>query len=150
MQIVENTLDIELATFLERPLFSFLAQSSSDGPRVSPLWFLWEDGAPWHIAQLSGRSYPARVADDPRIAVAIVDFDPAVGRVQHVGVRGRAAVEPYDAGRAGRLRSRYLGAERDRWPDRFAELDPADYRLIRVDPDTVVARDQSYRGPADG
>ena len=44
MEIVEDTLDTELEEFLARPLFCHLGTASEEGPRVSPLWFLWEDG----------------------------------------------------------------------------------------------------------
>lgn len=77
MQVIENTLEVGLEEFLDRALFAFLAQSSPDGPRVSPLWFLWEEGAVWHTARTDGRSYPERVRRDSRTALAVVDFDPA-------------------------------------------------------------------------
>jgi hypothetical protein len=149
MDVVENTLGVDLDAFLGRPRFCFLAQTSEEGPRVSPLWFLWEDGAVWIIAQLEDRSYPGRVERDPRTALAVVDFEPPAGRVEHVGMRGRASLEPYDAGRADRLLSKYLGDDLTGWPERFVDLPPEDYRLIRFEPETVVARDQSYAPPAD-
>lgn len=153
MELVEDTLDVDLADFLARRLFCFLAQVSPDGPRVSPLWFRWEDGQLWAIAQLEGRSYPRRVEANPETAVAVVDFAPARGRVQHVGMRGRATLEPYDAERGRRLLEKYLGPEPDDWPARFRGVDAEGYRLIAFTPETVVARDQSYAppaGPADG
>ena len=150
MDVVENTLEVAVEDVLDRPLFALLAQSSPDGPRVSPLWFLWENEAVWHIAQMGGRSYPERVRQDPRTTLAVVDFDPAAGRVEHVGLRGEASLEPYDPDRAGRLLAKYLGPDRDRWPDRFSGLDSNGYRLIRVEPATAVARDQSYPAPKDG
>jgi hypothetical protein len=127
MNVVENTLEIPLADFLDRPLFAFLAQT---GPRVSPLWFLWEDDRLWHIAQLDGRSYPDRIRrGDSRVAVGVVDFDPATGRVEHVGVRGEASLREYDPGRADRLLAKYLGDDRAGWPDRFDAVDADGYRL---------------------
>jgi hypothetical protein len=148
MEVIEHSLPVGLDEFLRRPLFCFLAQESDDGPRLSPLWFLWEEGAVWNVARLGGRSYPERVRRFPRTALAVVDFDPATGRVQHVGMRGEASLEPYDPDRAGRLFEKYLGAERTAWPAMFRDLEADDYRLIRVDPATVVARDQSYAVPA--
>lgn len=146
-EIVENTLEAPIEAVLDRPLFCFLAQRSGDGPRVSPLWFLREAGAVWMIAQHRGRSYPDRVRRDPHSALAVVDFDPGTGRVEHVGMRGRATLEPYDADRAGRLLERYLGADRGAWPDRFRDLEAADYGFVRFEPETVVARDLSYPAP---
>lgn len=147
MELIENTLSVDLEEFLDRRLFCFLGQQSGDGPRISPLWFLWEDGAVWNIARLEGRSYPDRVRDYPNTTVAIVDFDPQTGRVEHVGMRGTATLEPWDLPRAERLLSKYLGPTREEWPEMFFGLDPAEYRLIEFEPETVVARDQSYLVP---
>ena len=148
MELIEDTLETGLDAFLARPLFCFLAQRSGSGPRISPLWFLWEDGAIWHVAQLDDRSYPRRVRDYPESAVAVVDFDPERGRVEHVGMRGTATLEQYDPVRADRLLEKYLGEERPEWPERFLGLDTDDYRLVRFVPETVVARDQSYQASA--
>ncbi|WP_440765231.1 pyridoxamine 5'-phosphate oxidase family protein [Natronorubrum sp. DTA7] len=149
MNIIEDSLECDLESFLARPLFCFVAQSSDAGPRVSPLWFLWEDATLWTIAQLRGRSYPSRVERYPKSAVAIVDFDARAGRVEHVGMRGEASLEPYDADCAERLLRKYLGGEQAAWPETFRGLDPCEYRLIEFDPDTLVARDQSYPAPTD-
>jgi nitroimidazol reductase NimA-like FMN-containing flavoprotein (pyridoxamine 5'-phosphate oxidase superfamily) len=149
MEVVENTLTVPIEAVLARPRFCFLAQTAEAGPRVSPLWFLWEDAAVWVVARLDGRSYPERVREDPRTAVAVVDFDATTGRVEHVGMRGTATLEPYDAARAERLFAKYLGADREAWPAMFTDLEADAYRLIRVDPETVVARDQSYPTPAE-
>lgn len=148
MEVLEDTLDVPLKEVLGRPLFCFFAQQSADGPRLSPLWFLWEDEAVWIVARLNGRSYPERVERDPRSAVAIVDFDSETGRVEHVGMRGAASLEPYDEVRAHRLFAKYLGADPAAWPEMFLDFDAENYRLIRFDPETVVARDQSYPAPA--
>ena len=148
MDLVENTLSVPVEEFLDRPLFCFLAQSSGSGPRVSPLWFLWEDGQVWLVAQEDARSYPDRVRQFPDSALAVVDFDPRSGRVEHVGMRGRATLEPYDPARADRLLSSYLGPDRSEWDERFRGLDDQSYSLVRFDPETVVARDQSDDGPS--
>jgi hypothetical protein len=145
MEIVENTLAVDLETFLARRLFCFLATSSTEGPRVSPLWYLWEEDAIWIAVNPELKSYPGRIEDDSRTALAIVDFDASRGLVQHVGMRGHASLEAFDPDRARRLFRRYLGAE-ERWDGRFhAVFDRAErYRLVRFEPGTVVARDQSY------
>ncbi|MDG5758683.1 pyridoxamine 5'-phosphate oxidase family protein [Natronococcus sp. A-GB1] len=147
MELIEDTLEVELDAFLARPLFCFLAQRANSGPRVSPLWFLWADGIVWIIAQLEGRSYPDRVQQDPATALAVVDFDPATGRVEHVGMRGTASLESYDEEVAGQLLETYLGTHRADWPAAFVDLDPDAYRLLEITPETVVARDQSYPAP---
>jgi len=99
---------------------------------------------------LHGRPCPDRIRRYPHTALAVVDFDPGTGRVEHVGMRGEATLEPYDEGRADRLFAKYLGADRSDWPETFVGFDTNDYRLIRLDPATVVARDQSYPAPMGG
>jgi nitroimidazol reductase NimA-like FMN-containing flavoprotein (pyridoxamine 5'-phosphate oxidase superfamily) len=148
VELLEDTLEVELEAFLARPLFCFLAQRSDSGPRVSPLWFLWEDETVWIIAQLEGRSYPDRVQQHPEAALAVVDFDIDTGQVEHVGMRGTASLEPYHEAVAGRLLEKYLGTRREDWPAAFVDLDPDAYRLLEFTPETVVARDQSYPSPA--
>lgn len=56
MNVVQDTLPIPLAEFFARPLFCFLATASPDGPRVSPLWYGWEDEAVWTIADTETKS----------------------------------------------------------------------------------------------
>lgn len=129
---------------LSRPLFAHLATDSETGPRESPVWFLWEEGALWIIGNYRTDSFPKRIERDPRSAVGIVDFDVSTGLVQHVGFRGRARLEPHDTERMKRVLSRYMGAE-ERWDSRFVEiLDDTDYVFIRFEPETAVVRDQSY------
>jgi nitroimidazol reductase NimA-like FMN-containing flavoprotein (pyridoxamine 5'-phosphate oxidase superfamily) len=146
MEVVEDTLDAELDAFLDRPLFAFLATVDDGDPRVSPLWFLWEDGSVWIVGDRR-KTYPGRIERTAETALAVVDFDPATGRVQHVGMRGRAAVEPHDPARSERLLAKYLGPEPDEWDEPFFG-DPYEWDdrmvTIRFDPKTVVARDQSY------
>lgn len=154
MRIVRDTgshfdLDEEAAHalmngILKRPLFAHLATAAEEGPRESPVWFLWEDGALWIIGNYRTDSFPKRIEREPRCALGIVDFDVSTGLVQHVGFRGRARLEPHDAERMKRLLARYMG-ETERWDSRFVEiLYDADYIFIRFEPETVVVRDQSY------
>lgn len=144
MEIVENSLGIELDAFLEQPLFCFLGTLSSEGhPRVSPLWFLWEDECIWIIADAIGKSYTKRVEQHPETAIAIVDFAVHSGLVYHVGMRGTAEIVSLDEGRVYRLLRRYLGSEMNEWDSRFSDLDSERWSLIRFEPATVVMRDQS-------
>src|SRR5262249_57004585 len=80
--------------FLSRPLYAHLAHNSEHGPRESPVWFHWDGRAFWIIG---GTSFPTNLKRDPRCALGIVDWEPATGRSQHVGVRGRAEVLPVAA-----------------------------------------------------
>ena len=146
MDVLENSLPVDIETFLERPLFCFLGTVDAGDPRVTPLWFLWEDGEIWIIAN-DEKTYPSRIRDHPAVDLAIVDFDVETGLVQHVGMRGTASVEPHDPARAERLLEPYLGPERVKWDaDRFGA--PRDWGekmvMLRIEPARVVARDQSY------
>jgi Pyridoxamine 5'-phosphate oxidase len=136
---------VDLEEFLSRPLFAHLASASEEGPRESPVWFLWDDGALWIIGSLRDDSFPRRLGREPRSAISIVDFDLERGLVHHVGMRGRASIEAFDPDRATRLLRRYLGDRVETWDRRFREaLEDSDNVLIRFSPETVVARDQSY------
>lgn len=139
-----------MTEILARPLFAHLATQSGGGPRESPVWFLWEEDALWIIGNYRTDSFPKRIELEPRCAVGIVDYDASTGLVQHVGFRGRASLEPHDADRMKRLLSRYMG-EIERWDERFIEiLDDTDYIFIRLDPETAVVRDQSYKRGDEG
>jgi hypothetical protein len=136
---------VDLDEFLSRPLFAHLATASDDGPRDSPVWFLWEEGALWILGSRRTDSFPARLAREPRCAVGVVDFDLTTGLVQHVGFRGRAIVEKLDRERGKRLLGRYLGPDVARWDTRFREsLGDPDTVFVRFEPDTAVTRDVSY------
>ena len=138
---------VDLDEFLARPLFGYLATACEDGSRVSPVWFLWEEGAMWVMGNRETDTFPTRIERDPRSALAIVDFNRKSGLVHHIGMRGRARVLPFDKERARRLLHRYLGTQEDEWDARrFIEpLDIPDNVFIRFEPETVVARDQSYQ-----
>lgn len=132
---------------LGKPLMANLATVARDGsPRNAPVWFQWERGALWMPGSESGASV-ARIADDPRVAVEIVDYDNARGVLRHLGFRGRASVEPMDAPLFRRLLTRYLGPE-DTWNAWFvakiARIDDPSGRLIRLAPDTTFTNDVSF------
>jgi len=136
---------VELDEFLARPLLAHLATASDYGPRESPVWFLWEDGAIWILGSRRTDSFPSRLERDPRCAIGIVDFDRTTGLVQHVGFRGRATVEKLDTKREKRLLARYLGPDEEGWDARFREsLGDPDTVFVRFEPETSVARDVSY------
>jgi hypothetical protein len=145
MEIIENSLDPSLDEFLARPLFCFLGQVSPEGgPRISPLWYLWEDERIWIIGDTVGKSYASRVEQCSETAVAVVDFEVTTGRVENVGMRGRAELTPLEEDRVYRLLRRYLGEDTDEWDPRFADLDDDRWSFIEFAPATVVARDQSF------
>ena len=143
----ENTAYQMMEDILARPLFAHLATVHTEGPRESPVWFLWEDGFIWIIGSYQEDSFPERIEKDGRSALGVVDFDMATGLVQHVGFRVRADLQPHNKARAGRLFTKYMGA-RDRWDPRFAKVvGDTDYVFVRMEPETAVVRDQSYTRP---
>jgi hypothetical protein len=153
MRIVERTVSagdrpiFGLDEFLARPLYAHLAHDSGRGPRESPVWFHWDGRALWI---LGGTTFPENLRREPRCALGIVDWDPASGRSQHVGLRGRAEVLPFDPAIARAIFAKYLGPDEDRWDPRFREdVDgTTGLPLVRFTPETVVLRDQSYTPPS--
>jgi hypothetical protein len=150
MRIVEKEVSagdrelFELDEFLSRPLYAHLAHNSEHGPRESPVWFHW-DGQ--HIWIIGGTSFPRNLARDPRCALGIVDWDPASGRSQHVGVRGTAEILPYDVAMARTIFRRYFGPDEEDWDHRFDDVfrEESGLVMVRITPETVVMRDQSYQ-----
>lgn len=132
---------------LSRPLMVMLATRCSDGPRMAPMWFIWEDGALW-MPSSDTSSSARRLADDPSAAAEIVDFDAERGILLHLGLRGEASVVPMDADRFRRLLARYLGPDPAGWNPWFIDTvacidDPAG-RMIRLKPDTIFTNNVSF------
>lgn len=137
-------LDFDVDDFLRQPLVAHLATASPDGPRESPVWFLWEAGELWLVGNQRD-SFPKRLRDEPRCAVGVVDFDLARGRLRHVGIRGTGSVEALDHGRLSRFLVRYLGNDPTLWNQSFrARVIDRLELMIRIHPLSIVARDQSY------
>ena len=114
--------DFDVDEFLQKPLLAHLATASGDGPRESPVWFLWEAGALW-----------------PN------------GVLRHVGIRGVATIEPLDRPRLYRMLRRYLGEDQQAWNHSFrARVIDRLELMVRISPESLVARNQSYfssKGP---
>jgi hypothetical protein len=152
MRIVETKVSagdraiFDLDEFLSRPLYAHLAHDSGQGPRDSPVWFHWDGQAIWIIG---GTSFPQNLRREPRCAIGIVDWDPASGLSQHVGLRGRAEVLAFDTAIARTIFKKYFGPNEERWDSRFrADIDgEKGASLVRFTPEMVVLRDQSYKSP---
>ncbi|MCV0397980.1 MAG: pyridoxamine 5'-phosphate oxidase family protein [Rhizobiaceae bacterium] len=140
----KQQMDFDTQRVLVKPLMAHLASLSSDGPRDSPVWFLWEDDCLWLIGT-SRDSFVRRLEAEPRCAVGIVDFDVDRGILMHVGIRGLADVGPMQPERLHRLLARYLGPDPAAWNAWFKEtvVEPLDV-MVRVTPSTMVAKDVSY------
>ena len=147
MNIVHRQGDLDLDRFLQRPLFAHLATASPNGPRSSPVWFLWEDAALWIIANLATDTFPKRIQAEPKCALSIVDFDPIAAKVHHIGFRGRADIAPWCEARAKRKLRRYLGENEAAWDPTLFTLDAAakPLAIVKFTPESAVVRDQSYR-----
>jgi hypothetical protein len=150
MRIVEQSVSngdraiFDLAEFLARPLYAHLATVCDEGPRESPVWFQWDGDAFWIIG---GTSFPRYLKSEPRCALGIVDWDLTSGKSQQVGVRGRADVLPFDALRVKAIFRRYFGPNEAEWDPRFGDVLAGEggVEMVRLVPETVVVRDQSYR-----
>lgn len=133
---------------LSRPLVANLATIDADGaPRNAPVWFHWEGGALFMLAD-EGSSSVRRIARDSRVAVEIVDFDNDRGIMRHLGFRGRASVQGMDEGLFRRLLCRYLGPDESLWNAWFIEnvamISSPTGRLIHLVPDGVFTNDVSF------
>jgi hypothetical protein len=139
----------DLDEFLARPLMAHLATSAKHGGRDSPLWYLWEDRALWFIVEVGYNTFQDRIADQSSVGVGVVDFDPVTGRLQHVGIRGRGRLVPWDDDRAARLLGRYYRRLRGYRDVPRAPGEPVGGRhrmlFVKVEPTSVVIREQSYR-----
>ena len=147
-QFLETEGDFPLEEVLSLPLMAHLATASALGPRVSPVWFLWEEGAMWFAGRNSD-TFPKRIRETPECAVGTVEFDPQRGMLRHVGMRGAAEVVPLDSARLQRLLRRYLGNDPTAWSTSFRKgvVEKLDL-MVRFTPASIVARDQSYFSPA--
>jgi hypothetical protein len=132
---------------LDLPLMANLATVSDDGPRNAPVWYIWEDAALWMLGN-EGSSSVQRLLRDARCAVEIVHYDNARGVLAHLGLRGRATVEPMSPPRFRRLLGKYLGPDEASWNPWFigtvARIDDPEGRFIRLAPDSVFTNNVSY------
>ncbi|WP_017627015.1 pyridoxamine 5'-phosphate oxidase family protein [Nocardiopsis chromatogenes] len=140
----------DVDAFLARPLTARLA---TQGPTVRPVWYLWEGGAFWILTGPWSR-LPAHLRKDPAVALAVDSCDLGTGEVLQVLARGRAELLPFDAERARRKLTRYLGPRVETWDGRFRDhllTGPGETgtRWARIRPDRLVAEDLGFR-PADG
>ena len=133
--------------FLKRPLTGRLASIGRRGPAVRPVWYLWEGGSFWWLTG-PWSNLAAQVDHDPRVALVVDVCDLARGDVKQVLARGRAELRPYDAGRADRKLSRYLGDDASTWdPSRFNVTEPPQpgTQFVELRPQELIAKDLSYQ-----
>lgn len=132
---------------LEQPLMAILSTICPSGPCNSPVWYVWEEEALWMLGSRTGSSVH-RLESDRRCAVEIVDFRRDDGILLHLGLRGRASVEPMCPERFRRLLDRYLGPDRSTWNPWFIEniarIEDPDGRFIRLVPESTFTNNVSY------
>jgi nitroimidazol reductase NimA-like FMN-containing flavoprotein (pyridoxamine 5'-phosphate oxidase superfamily) len=137
--------DFDIDAFLNRPLTARLASVGRHGPAVRPIWYLWEHGSFWWLTGPWG-ALAAQLEEDPRVALVVDTCDTARGDVKQVRARGRAALRPYDAARAHRKLTRYLGNDPSTW-DRSRSGRSSTNRVPRCGssgPKRLRARDLSF------
>lgn len=141
---------MDVEQFLALPLVARVAVIGPDGPTVRPVWFLYEEGALWWLTASSYSRLWEWLSADPRVAVTIDTCDLVTGEVLAVSVTGRANVVAFDAGRAERKLTKYLGPERDRWAARFTgTFDDPTSRLVVLRPGVAPRlRDLSFSRPS--
>lgn len=132
----------EVEAFLARPLTAHLA---THGPRVRPVWFLWEDGSFWILT--GPWSHVLRdVEEDPHVALVVDDCNLETGQTKQVVVRGQLEVLPWDAARGRRMLRRYLGDDISAWDPRFQRYMAGEHscRWIRLAAESPTIRDMSF------
>ncbi len=139
--------EFDLDGLLARPL---IARVATNGPTVRPVWFLWEQEAFWWLTG-SWSKLPPLIKRDPAVALLIDTWHPTTGEVLQLIATGHAAIHPFDANRARRKLSRYLGDDQSKWDkDRFIKgtFDSPSAAFVRLRPDRLTVKDLSYQPPA--
>jgi hypothetical protein len=93
---------------LHAPLMAHIAYDASDGtPRVTPVWFAWEDGELIICSIVSSTKFKV-LKDGARVAI---DIDEAVWPYHRLGMRGSVAIKQFPGIPPGYRETavRYLG-----------------------------------------
>jgi PPOX class probable F420-dependent enzyme len=128
----------DLATFLEEVRLAHFATVGPDGgPRVRPVWFLYEGGAFWFTTRLEARRTGADLTAGSPAAVSIASEERPY---RAVIVHGTPEVWEEDRDRwLERIATRYGVAEGKRWLARA--LKEPDRVVLRLVPDRVLSWD---------
>ena len=134
----------DLEEFLRRPLVARLATGSANGPRVRPIWYLFDDVGFWWITGRWSR-LEAILERDPQVELVVDTCDLEQGEVLQVRARGRAELRPFDPPRAQAWGERYMGPDRRRW-GRFPRtvFEEPSSRFVLLQPSWLWARDLSW------
>jgi hypothetical protein len=132
----------EIAALLARDVVARVATIDADGyPHVTPLWFLWADGA-FHLASDAGRPHLARLRANPRagLVIDVEDRQHADGERPNQQVRAVGdAVLSTDAGGAwtARIWAKYIHGSAA--ADPASRLSGRQRVLIRIVPSRITA-----------
>jgi PPOX class probable F420-dependent enzyme len=122
---LDSALPPAIRTFLEAPRYATLSTIASDGsPHQAPIWYA-VDGDSLLINSRRERHWPRNLLRQPRLSIAVIDFDDP----QHwVGVKGRAQlVREGDAATADiQAMARRYGKN----PQTYAGQDRVTYRVV--------------------
>lgn len=137
---------VDVDGLLAQPLMARVATCGDRGPTVRPVWFLWEGGAFWWLTG-PWAVLPRHLERDPRVALVVDTCDVGTGEVVQITATGPAEQHPYDAERARRKLTKYLGPDESRWDaGRFDVRDFSDGAwFVRLEPASLTVRDLSYR-----
>ena len=136
--------DFDINIVLKKPLIASLASSSKDGPRSSPLWFLFENDKIW-LFGTDKDSFVKRLMIEPSCALSIVDFNLDKGIMQHVGIRGLAKINDVDQAKLNNFVGKYLGDNPQNWNHWFTNNIVNHINImIEVTPESIVAKDVSF------
>tara|TARA_B100000780_G_C21060721_1_gene426313 strand:- start:60 stop:539 length:480 start_codon:yes stop_codon:yes gene_type:complete len=129
------------------PIVANLATVSKEGaPCNAPAWFVWEEGAIWLLGSTDSSSVK-RIENNPQCAIELVHFENENGVMLHLGLRGKASIEPMSPARFRRLLTKYLGDEKN-WNswfiDNIAMIEHPDGRLIKLEPESVFTNNASF------
>ncbi|MEU6507760.1 MULTISPECIES: pyridoxamine 5'-phosphate oxidase family protein [unclassified Streptomyces] len=131
----------DVEAFLARPLVARLA---TDGPRVRPVWFLWEDHSFWVLTGPWAR-LEQRLRRNPVFELVVDSCELTTGRVLQVVARGHGSVVDFDTDRGRRKLTRYLGEREELWDPRFSLDGTSSSRWAQLTPHTLWAADLSFR-----
>lgn len=134
----------DVDAFLHRPLVGRIATS---GPRVLPVWYVWEEASFWVLTGPWSR-LARSLGEDPAATMVVDSCDLVTGETLQVIATGTAEIVDFEVARGRRMLSRYLGPDIDGWDARFrayvTEPIIEGTVWVRLRPDRVVARDQSF------
>lgn len=138
----------ELQRFLKMPLIARIATNNKNGyPNVSPVWFLYKDGAILIDAYTNSQKVKNILRDD-RVSVLIDTSDEGL-RVKGLSIKGRAKLSGGDEATEieKSIFRKYLsnrsraGDSVSRYYMKSAGANPAEITIIKVTPERVSSWD---------